>query len=118
MQTNRTSEADFGVGRFNDHLRFCQRDFQAADKLENLGFIDFPIAPDHHRKRFAVDIVNQCLDKLIGCFMQKLGDFLDRARVRRFHQFLRQMRFCAVSALIFARRNFQVGSKAALVAQD
>ena len=75
MQTDRTGEADFGVRRFDDHLRFCQRDFQSADKLENLGFIDFPIAPDHHRNRLAVDVVNQCFDKLISRFMQKLGNF-------------------------------------------
>jgi len=115
---DRTGESDISAGGFPDHGGVRQNHFIGLQQLSQLDLIHIAVAAHHDGCGLAVDAVDQRLDEMLGVFLQKIGDFLDGAGMRRFHQRQFFGRFFRLAGIRYAGGDFNVAGEIALVAQN
>ena len=118
FNADRTGKTDIGTGSGNDHFRISQSDFVGIEQLSELDFIDVTVASDHNSDRFAVNIIDQCLDELLDVFLKEVSNFLDRSGMRCFHQGHFFEIFLNNDRLALAGGDFDIGRQVAVVTED
>ena len=109
FQTNWAGETDSRTGCLHDIFRFSQSQFQSAQRLGSLGFVEFSVTRQHESHQITVSLIDQCLYKIRRLFVQERRYFFDGSGIGCVNQFKIQFFSIIILQSVHNFRDFQVG---------
>ena len=88
----RSCEADFSTSCFLDHCYISKFNFCCVKQLSKLCFVNFTITTNHNSDSLAINVIDQCLNKLVYWLVERFNNFFNCSRIRCFNKF--HFKFC------------------------